>query len=91
MAKYIIVRGSDFNIKKPIFLQKSKIQNSLAISNKNIPWFNGDFSGAAIFETRKDAKRWDWLSIGEPTIMTLEELGIEEPKTPTKQKRNSLF
>jgi len=93
MSKYVIVRGSDFHKSKPIFLQKSKIQNSLTVSNRNIPWFNGDFLGAAIFDTYKEAKRWDWLSIGEPRIMTLLELGISEPVAAKKEKieSNTLF
>lgn len=91
MSKYVIVRGSDFHKSKPIFLQKSKIQNSATISDRNIPWFNGDFSGAAIFDNYKDAERWDWLSIGEPRIMSFEELGIDEPKQEKKIKSNTLF
>jgi len=94
MSKYVIVRGSDFHAAKPIFLQKSKIQNSITVSNRSIPWFNGDFLGAAIFDTYKEAKRWDWLSIGEPTIMTLEELGIAEPAGVSKKEKsqsNTLF
>jgi hypothetical protein len=93
MSKYLIIRGSDFHKTKPLYLQKSKIQNSATISDKNIPWFNGDFSGAAIFETYKDAQRWDWLSIGNPKIMSFDELGIPEPKSnpEIKSQINTLF
>lgn len=92
MAKFVIVRGSDFHAAKPIFLQKDKIKNSITISDKNIPWFKSDFSGAAIFETYKDAQRWDWLKIGDPQIMSFDELGISEPKTKKQQKNsNALF
>lgn len=91
MSKFVIVRGSDFNKAKPIFLQKNKIQNSATISDRNIPWFGRDFSGAAIFDSYNEAQRWDYLSIGDPQIMSFEELGIEEPKEQKESKSNKLF
>lgn len=90
MSKYVIVRSSDFDKSKFIFLQKNKIKNTFTMNNPNIPWFSSNFSDAVIFDNISDAKRFDWLSIGNPNIKSLAELGIDDIKSENEVdlKRN---